>query len=343
MSNSLKHRVLLLLKQTALDKFEKFNKAFELYKETPEKSPSVEVKLNRIGFTDTGLENLLYDLQKLHGITDSEIACAQTPADFKEEEIKIANAELFKLQNAKRKNKTHIKAAQNKVDSLKSELDALNAPEVLEETPASETPESLLDENLDFGAFAQKVVEYTDVPAGASEDYKIVNGEEVKSIRDEFPFLNDKDCPDVLFVVVGRKLSAYRRHAELHAKLQEVLAGQLEISKEDQDKLAADTQEAFAENRALWLELNHYNENKEILGSHPLFREIVAKREVEAMTLDQLSKYRSSSSKFFSTKRKALANPKITEEKQTELLTAIADREFRLGLVNAKLGANGGK
>lgn len=51
---------------------EQFNKAFELYRQTPTKSESVERVLNASGYSETSLNNLLYDLQKLHGITDIE-------------------------------------------------------------------------------------------------------------------------------------------------------------------------------------------------------------------------------------------------------------------------------
>lgn len=338
MKHNLRSRVLLLLKLvlTGTDKYDLFNQAFELYKETPEKSPAVEVKLNRIGFTDDGLANLLYDLQKVHGITDTEIHTAVSPAELKAEEIKIATANVLKLQAVKRPNKKAIATAQAIVNDLKAELFVLEAPEVEEEEEQIPViPLNSGDENS-IEEITMKVVPNTE----GTEESKFLAASEIQPMREEFPFLNDKDCPDVMFIVVGKKVSAHRRHEELHAKLQEVLEEKVEMSAEDQTKLAADTQEAFAENRALYDELNYFNEHKEILGKHPLFRELVAKREVEAMTMEQLAKYLGSSAKFLSEKRTALKNPKLTEEKQNKLLAAIADREYKLGLVNTKLGAD---
>ena len=345
MENNLRHRVLLLLKLvlTGTDKYDLFNQAFELYKQTPEKSPAVEVKLNRIGFTDDGLANLLYDLQKVHGITDTEIHTAVSPAELKAEEIKLAQAAVTKLQSTKRPNKKAIATAQAVVNDLKEELAVLETPEVEEEE--EQTPAIPLIPNTgdSLGELAKKILDHTDVPTGAPEGYKLISGEELQPIREKYAFLNDADCPDVMFIVVGKAVSAFRKHQELHAKLQEVLEEKLEMSAEDQEKLAAETQEAFAENRALWFEMNYYTEHKEILGKHPLFRELVAKREIEAMTTDQLAKYRTSSATFISKKKAELKKPNITEEKQNELLAAIADREYRLGLVNTKLGADGKK
>jgi hypothetical protein len=350
MKQELRIRVLLLLKATTLDKWEKFNLAFMLYKETPEKSQAVETKINRIGFTDDGLANLLYDLQKLHNIQDTEIHSAESPIEFKEIELRKAHEALAILQAVKRPNKKKITAANELIDQLQSELDELNAP-VQEETPEEEdddksgiidgtgTPASEQDLVTDL---AKKVLTHTD-EATVPEGYKFISAEELMPVREEFPFLDDKDCPDELLVVVGRKVSAYRRYLKLHGSLQEVLEGRLEMSEEEQKQLAADTQEAFAENRALYDELNYYAEHKTILGKHPLFRELVAKREIETMNAAELAKYRNSSATFISKKKKALTDPKNTPEKNAELEQSIADREYKLGLVNAKLGADGKK
>jgi hypothetical protein len=345
MKQDLRIRVLLLLKASTLDKWEKFNLAFQLYKETPEKSQTVETKINRIGFTDDGLDNLLYDLQKLHNIQDTEIHSAGSPIEFKEIELRKAYESLAILKAAKRPNKKSIAAANILIAQLQSELDELNAP-VQEETPEEEG----LDPNKDLGvtndditSLAGKLIPLTDTPEGHDDGAKFISAEELMPIREEFPFLDDKDCPDELLVVVGRKVSAYRRYLKLHGSLQEALEGKLELSEEEQKQLAADTQEAFAENRALYDELNYYAEHKTILGKHPLFRELVAKREIETMNIAYLAKYRNSSATFISKKKKALTNPINTPEKNAELEQAIADREYKLGLVNAKLGADAKK
>ena len=287
MNTSLKTRVLLLLKAVSkTEKFDLFNQAFALYKESPDKLLGMESKLNRIGFTDDGLQNLLYDLQKMHNITDTEIV-----------------SEIEVVPEA--------------------------APEV-----ASVPGEGLQEQAT---AVAHKVLEHTEE---TTVPHQYVEATELEPLRTEFPFLNDKDCPEVMFVVVGKRISSYRRYQELHAKLQEVLDGTVTVTEEEQTALATETQQAFAENQALWDELNHYNTTGEILGKHPLFRESVAQKEVNAMTVDQLAKYRTSSATFISKKRTALKAKGLSEGKKSELLEAIADREYKLGLVNTKLGVD---
>jgi exonuclease VII small subunit len=345
MNSSLKTRVLLLLKAVSkTDKFDLFNQAFALYKESPDKLLGMETKLNRIGFTDDGLQNLLYDLQKMHNITDTDIASVASEIEQKELDLNLAVEALNKLTTAKKKNQTKIKAAVAVVDQLTVELEEMQLMPEVEEEVAPEAP-SVPGEGLQeqANAVAHKVLEHTDVVDKVPENFKMIDSEELSPLRTEFPFLNDKDCPEVMFVVVGKRISAYRRYQELHAKLQEVFEGTLVLSEVQQVELVTATQEANAENLALWDELNHYNTTGEILGKHPLFRESVAQKEVNAMTVDQLAKYRTSSATFISKKRTALKAKGLSEDKKAELLEAIADREYKLGLVNTKLGVDGNK
>jgi hypothetical protein len=64
--------VVFLLNQPERDS-EKFNKAFELYRNSPGKNFSQERFLNKGGFTPTNLATVVYELKKLHKISDSEL------------------------------------------------------------------------------------------------------------------------------------------------------------------------------------------------------------------------------------------------------------------------------
>ena len=294
MKHNLKFMVICFLKALPNSKFDQFNQAFDFYKQHENKNILVETRINRAGFSEEGLENLLYDLKQLYGITD----------------LDIANAEIEK---------------------------ATEDVDFLEEISSQGIQHDSVNE------LAHKVLEHTDFVDKVPDNFKMINSEELQPLRTEFPFLNNKDCPEIMFVVVGKRISAYRRYQELHAKLQDILSKTLEVTAEDQALIASETQEANAENLALWNELNHFNKTGEILGKHPLFRETVAKKEVELMTNDQLAKYRTSSATFFSKKRAALKAKNLTPEKKAEIEQSIADREYKLSLVNAKLGVDGTK
>ena len=56
---------------------DQFNKAFELYRKSSGKNLGTERFLNTAGYSKVNLENLLYDLKKLHNITDAEIRMAK--------------------------------------------------------------------------------------------------------------------------------------------------------------------------------------------------------------------------------------------------------------------------
>ena len=73
MSQTLKLLVLTFLQNLPESPFEQFNKAFELYKQCPNKNRSAEMSYNRRGYNEQSLKNLLYDLQKLNNISDVEL------------------------------------------------------------------------------------------------------------------------------------------------------------------------------------------------------------------------------------------------------------------------------
>lgn len=295
MSNPFKLLVLAFLATDFANKYEQFNKAFELYKQTPNKNIALETKLNRVGFTDEFLQALMYDLQQLNGVTDLEIA------------------------------------------EKKREVNATVSPE-------------LLDVNFDEvegtdegGEFTDKVGEFTNEfgELGKIGDLIEMDSEEYpdeKILREEFPFLNDEKCPQILYVVVGKRIASYKRYQELHAKLQQVESGELVLSDEEKLQLIQDTEKAFSDNRALWDELNHFNTTGEILGKHELFRQNQLQKEVDEMSNEELLKYIGSSATFFSRKNKELEKAKGDAEKIAKINTAIQEREYKLKLVNEKLG-----
>ena len=281
MSHSIKTLVLLFLQGLPESKHEQFNKAYELYKQSPDKNLSIERNLNRIGYTDSGLENLLYDLQKMHGITDTEIA---NPV--------VVNEIVVEAEEV--------------------------APGIIGTTFNPETLEGDIKQAID--------------------NLKATEQEESKPLREEFPFLNDTDCPEVFYIVVGKKISTYKAWQDAQQKLAAIEAKEVEATGDEVEALAITAEACFRENQELYDELNHYAQTGEILGKHPLFRESVAKREVEAMTLEQLSKFRNSSAKFFTDQKKKLIKYAENADKIAEIKSNIEDRKYKLDLVNAKLG-----
>ncbi|WP_298119355.1 hypothetical protein [Flavobacterium sp.] len=173
------------------------------------------------------------------------------------------------------------------------------------------------------------------------ENFEGIKVEDFQNVREEFPFLNEDNCPDVMLIVVGKRITAFKKYQALHAKLQEVNEGKHpETTEEEKLQLAKDAEAAFAENRLCWEELKHYDTNKTFLGKHPVFYESNIKNEVDLMTNEELIKFKSSSVKYFSTNKKDLITFAGNTEKVEAINKRIADREFKLSLVNAKLGVS---
>lgn len=296
----------------------------------------------------------MYDLQKLSGVTDLEIADAshfafmevvgnKTELQIAEEELAAAKVNLAELQNKKRPSQANIKKADKLVKTLADKVEKLKiaqdqAQADAEEQAQAEASAAATTENP-TSSLAEKVLELTEVPEGAPADYKFVSGEELTPLREEFPFLDDPNCPEIMFVVVGKRISAHRAYSQLHAKLQEINDGTLTVPAEEKDQITKDCDAAYTENRLLWDELNYYGTEGKILGKHKLFRETVTKREVEAMDNEKLLSFRDSSPKFFSTKRTALKGEK-DQNKIDKINQSVADREYKLKLVNAKLNVS---
>ncbi len=300
MSMELKKEVLDFLKSTSVSPYERFNKAFTYFKKHPSKNRNSESNYNRKGYSDQNLKNLEYDLKKLYEISDIEIHTSTLP---------VVGAAL-----------------DAKVSKLGSN---------------EKTPEDLasLGNDLDFLAelkgFGAKVFDAID-----SESDTTITSEEYKGIREEFKFLDDASCPDVLFVLVGKRIRAYRMYQKLHAQLEAVNNGELQLSEEEKLQLTKEVAAAYAENRACYAELNYYEEKHDFLGKHPLFRESNLKKEVDLMSSEDLLKFNKSSIKFFHDQKKALEKYLGNSEKLEEINKKISDREYKLSLVNSKLGVH---
>jgi hypothetical protein len=56
---------------------EKFNQAFELFRKSDNRNPTQERSLNKTGYSETTLNTVLYELQKLHGISENDLRKAK--------------------------------------------------------------------------------------------------------------------------------------------------------------------------------------------------------------------------------------------------------------------------
>ena len=122
-------------------------------------------------------------------------------------------------------------------------------------------------------------------------------------LRDEFPFLREKDCPEPLKILVADMISAYENYMINHERLFTA------ATPEDFAAATKDVVENYLENREIWDELTHYKEKKELLGKHPVFAQMVRFKEIATLKGDELAKLQKSLENNISRNKK-----KIDEE-----------------------------
>ena len=115
-------------------------------------------------------------------------------------------------------------------------------------------------------------------------------------LRDEYPFLNDENTPDVFKVLVADKITAYKKYASLHA---EALEATDEADAEDKlYELASEAVKAFQLNIDIKDELDHYRDTEgKVLGKHPKLKDLKIEQEIDEMSEADLIKHRTNAMK----------------------------------------------
>ena len=408
----MKQKVIKFLQNLPKEKYDQFNEAFELYRKSEGKNFGVERSVNAAGFSERGLENLLYDLQKLYGITDVEkVAVAVVKddglsegyrnflsvletifvidstmeliiwankrqeefqdvdhllgfaiSDKNEKAIDVLtlaweslNIDSSENENVKKLYEKHVASIEethpdnshpgtaiNNIDVNDNNVVNINGNLGVDFGILKQENENLASENEDLQDEKDELEEENEVLKDELETLKSLPKIDAKSIRVEFPFLNEKDCPDEFKILVADKITSWNEYLNCQVKLHEVEEGTLVLSEKELADLAALTIDNFRENQKIYDELNAYAETGKVLGLHPIFKRLQLTREVEVMTADELHKYKGSSAKYFSVNKTALAKALKAKDpvKQEEINSRVTERELKLALVNKKLGIN---
>lgn len=115
-------------------------------------------------------------------------------------------------------------------------------------------------------------------------------------LRDEFPFLNEDNCPEEFYILVGKKFNYYdawvKAHATLLVNIDDVNtdASPIAMSAEEVSAEALKAVENFEVNQSIWKELNYYKEEGKILGEHPIFIKRKFKEKIESLTVETATK-----------------------------------------------------
>lgn len=107
---------------------------------------------------------------------------------------------------------------------------------------------------------------------------------EVK-LRDEFSFLNDKNCPEEFEEIVQEMVTNFYRYRKKH----EFLFDADPTDKYACYEAAGNVVNPYLRNRLCWDELNHYKVHGKILGEHPIFKNKIRYQELKSMSTFELT------------------------------------------------------
>ncbi|WP_074406634.1 hypothetical protein [Aquimarina megaterium] len=103
-------------------------------------------------------------------------------------------------------------------------------------------------------------------------------------LYEQFPFLRDKDCPDVYKILVNDMITAYT----IYTEEQPLLFSNATL--EELAKIAATVKNNFIENKDIWEELEYYQENKTPLGKHAIFFKMEVEKNIQELSAADLNK-----------------------------------------------------
>lgn len=336
----MRNKVLEFLKDGSGLPEEHYNTAMELYRKSQGHSVPAVNYYNRAGFTGHNLKNICYDLKKLHGITDGEIANYYKVAIIAVDDVLNVPEELVKQLLAFNPEETKYNDAKKLAKDL--ELDLPNIKKVTVFAALEKAQKIELDklpvitddtEPTDEGDFVPKNAQ--GVIEAAPEDAKVG-----LKLIEEFPFLDDADCPDKLKILVQDKFTAWRNYQKAHATLLVVTEeGKEPVEMTDADLFGIATYaiENFQLNHAIYDELTYYKEHKSILGNHPIFADEVLKEKVAKLTDAAALKRRNNLRTYISRDTPKLSG-EMTEAAGTKLRAKIKDWTQELNLLDVRLG-----
>jgi len=221
-------------------------------------------------------------------------------------------------------------AKQKAVENLKkAQASLLGSIEVNEETSETEETEA---------AQGKKEIQ----KAEASEKQLPVPGDEAqekKKLREEFPFLNEKDCPDKFKILVADKYSALKAY---HDAFEEIQRKKKAGDNEGLFELGKTATENWELNQLIYDELNYYQEHKQILGNHPIFVDDVLQKKVAAYSTQEAMKRQGNLRSYISRDTKKLEGIKDAKKKENAE-AKIKEWQDELDLIDKRLNADAEK
>lgn len=133
-------------------------------------------------------------------------------------------------------------------------------------------------------------------------------------IRDQYPFLNDPNCPEEFHILVGQKITAWKEFAKNHAALIEG------IDEDDSEgkmyELAKSVVSEFQLNDDIRKELDFYKEQGKVLGDHPKLENLKIKQEIYELSEAGLVEMKNKANKNASKAKMEIQNKGTNEARE---------------------------
>lgn len=293
----MKNKVIAALADKTKSPEERYNNLLGLLSQ---KANFMQIRNFQLGYSATKLEKLEYEVKKQFEVSDLEIH------EYKAEELLVSdettNLTQEVLQNVNPANSTDGNNIQNEITTQKTDAGSADATEVSEHEKAV------------FVALEQN--------EAAKEGLKI---------RDQYPFLNDENCPDEFKILVADKISAWKKFAESqNALVDGVDANEAEDKLFELAKSAVDN---FQLNDDIRKDLDFYKETGKVLGENPKLSNLKIKEEIYELSEAGLVEMKNKAQKNASKARKEIENQGPNEAREKRL----ADWTLREKLSNERL------
>ena len=172
------------------------------------------------------------------------------------------------------------------------------------------------------------VITSTDSPLQRASEKEILQQKKTLKLREEFPFLGKKDCPEEYAVLVNKMLTAYDDYRRDREKL-------YDLDKNDLNECyqgARGVLDAHILNREIWEELNYYKIHGTILGKSPEFKDRGLRDKYGSMSTVSLGKITGNNIPRKMSYYKKQLNDKATKNKD-EIRAKMAEAEDELSLI----------
>lgn len=250
----------------------------------------LKAKFRQIGECDMTKGALFEELRKLAGLSETDFISMRRKAYIKPESVKPILPKIYVED-------TLISLAQR----FGVSVEELTSDDFIEKALAADENQDRIEELEE--ELNEAKTKYCEVPETVKKTIRF---------REEFPFLNEKDCPDEFKILVSDMFSAYDLYRESHEMLAKTPD---DVASEETFRWAKTAVENYLDNREMWEELEYYRDNHKILGKAKIMQELAEKSEMKSLSDMELVKLLGNAKSNISKGKKDLEKADTDEKK----------------------------